>query len=132
MARKSYRRHRRGGANNLAPNPSSYSSAAGYGMAVNGLGDTQIKNALMTDGTNGKSPSITSVGVQGQNIGLSNQVYKTGGSRGKMSRRKRGGLWGQVINQAVVPLSILGMQQTYGRKRRGGKKTRRHSRRRHH
>jgi len=130
MARKSYRRHRRGGANNLAPNPSSYSSAAGYGVAVNGPVDSQIKNALMTDGSNGQSPSITSVGVQGQNIGLSNQLYKTGGRRGKMSRKKRGGLWGQVINQAIVPFGILGMQQTYGRKKRGGKKTRRNTKRR--
>jgi len=127
MARKSYRRHRRGGS---SPNPSSYSSAASYGMAVNGPVDSQMKNSLMSDGSNGQSQSTISVGVQGQNIGFSNQLYKAGGRRGKMSRKKRGGFWGSVINQAVVPFSILGMQQTYGRKRRGGKKTRRHSNRR--
>jgi len=127
MARKSYRRHRRGGS---SPNPSSYSSATGYGMAVNGPVDSQMKNSLMSDGSNGQSPSTVSVGVQGQNIGYSNQLYKTGGRRGMMSRKKRGGIWGPVINQAIVPFSILGMQQTYGRKKRGGKKTRRNSNRR--
>jgi hypothetical protein len=94
-------------------------------MAVNGPVDSQIKNALMTDGSNGQSPSITSVGVQGQNVGIpQSQLYMKGGRRGKMSRRKRGGFWGQVVNQAIVPFGILGMQQTYGRKRRGGRKTR--------
>jgi hypothetical protein len=50
-------------------------------------------------------------------------------SAGKRSRRKRGGFWGQVINQAVVPLSILGMQQTFKKKRNGRGHTRRHRRR---
>jgi hypothetical protein len=49
-----------------------------------------------------------------------------------MSRKtaRRGGFLGQLVNQAIVPFSILGMQQTYRRKRQGGKKTRRHGRRR--
>jgi hypothetical protein len=46
------------------------------------------------------------------------------------TKSRRGGFLGSLINQAIVPFSILGMQQTYGRKRRGGKKTRRHSNRR--
>uniref|UniRef100_A0A6C0EQ75 Uncharacterized protein n=1 Tax=viral metagenome TaxID=1070528 RepID=A0A6C0EQ75_9ZZZZ len=54
----------------------------------------------------------------------------------KHSRRKRGGFLGSLINQAIVPLSLLGMQQSY-RKKRGGKKTKgrkvkKGSRRRHH
>jgi hypothetical protein len=39
------------------------------------------------------------------------------------SRRKRGGLFGEVLSQAIVPAAILGMQQTY-RKRTGGRRTR--------
>ena len=44
-----------------------------------------------------------------------------------MRRRtsRRGGNLGSLINQAIVPLSILGLQQTY-RKKRGGKHTRKH------
>jgi hypothetical protein len=51
------------------------------------------------------------------------------------SRAKRGGFMGSVINQAVVPLALLGLQQTY--RRRGtvfkgksyGRKSRRRRRR---
>ena len=123
MARKSYRRHsRRHTRGGSAPDPSSYSSGSSYGMAVNGPVDLQIKNSLTTSGSNGQSPSISSVGVQGQNVGIpANQMMK-GGRRGKISRKRRGGLLGPLVNQAVVPLSILGMQQTYGRKKRGGRK----------
>jgi hypothetical protein len=99
-------------------------------MAVNGPVDSQINNSLTTSGSNGQSPSTTSVGVQGQNVGVpSNQLMK-GGRRSKMSNKRRGGFWGHVINQAVVPFSILGMQQTYGRKKRGGRTRKNSSRKR--
>ena len=38
-------------------------------------------------------------------------------SRHSKYSRKRGGFMGSMLNQAVVPLALLGMQQTY--KRRG-------------
>jgi len=40
------------------------------------------------------------------------------------TKSRRGGFLGSLVNEAIVPFGILGMQQTYGRKRRGGKKTR--------
>ncbi len=47
-----------------------------------------------------------------------------------MSRRtksRRGGFLASLINQAIVPFGILGLQQTYGRKKKyGGKHTRKH------
>lgn len=45
-------------------------------------------------------------------------------SRRTISRSRRGGFLGSLINTAIVPLSILGMQQTYRKKKRGGKHTR--------
>jgi hypothetical protein len=124
MARKSsYRRksHRHGrkhrGGN--APNPSSYSSATTYGGVVNGSMDSQFNRVF---GNGGNSNIIT--GAQGQNSGIPATLAQRAGSR-----KKRGGFWGEVINQAVVPFGILGLQQTYGRKRSGGRKT--HRRRRH-
>jgi len=39
--------------------------------------------------------------------------------------KKHGGFLGQIINQAIVPFGLLGAQQTYRRKRSGGK-TRKH------
>ena len=32
-------------------------------------------------------------------------------------RTRRGGFWGEVINQAIAPLAILGMQQTYKKRK---------------
>ena len=51
--------------------------------------------------------------------------------RGRISKKIRGGFIGSVINQAVVPLALLGLQQTYGRRRNGmkGNTFRRKSRR---
>ena len=109
MARKSFRsrsrshrRRHRGG--------SSYSSASSYGMSVNGSMNDQF-DRVMNDG----SSSNTIIGAQGQRAG---------------SRRKskRGGFWGQVINQAVVPFGILGMQQTYNKRNHNNGKTHRRRR----
>jgi hypothetical protein len=123
--RKSHRRGRkhRGGA---APNPSSYSSASTYGMAVNGTGDSQFDRVFSQSGMDGRFQSNTIVGAQGQNLGLPPTLAQKAGGR---RRSKKGGFWGEVINQAVVPFGILGLQQTYGKKRHSGGKTRR--RRRH-
>jgi hypothetical protein len=75
-------------------------------------------------GNGGNSNIIT--GAQGQNSGLPPTVAQKAGGR---RRSKKGGFWGEVINQAIVPFGILGLQQTYRRKRHTGGKTRR--RRRH-
>lgn len=106
-------RHRRssglaGGAG--APNPSSYSSASTYQMAVNGTANDQYNRVFNVAGPDGSTQSNAIVGLQGQRAG-----------RRRSRRHKRGGFWGEVINQAVVPVSLLAMQQRYGkRSRRGG------------
>lgn len=116
-SRRHVRKHRGGN----APNPSSYSSASSYGMAVNGSGDSQFNRVF---GNGGNSNIIT--GVQGQNAGIPPSLAQRAGGKRKS---KRGGFWGEVINQAVVPFGILGLQQTYRRKRHNGGKS--HRRRRH-
>ena len=99
------RRSMRGGVN--APNVGSYSDTSSWGMAVNGSGDSQYARTF--DNTT-PGPAVYS-SVQGQ---------KAGGKKGK-----KGGFWGQIINQAIVPFSIFGMQQTYRRKNGGGTKKKR-------
>jgi hypothetical protein len=123
--RKSHRRGRkhRGGS---APNPASYSSASTYGMAVNGTGDSQFDRVFNQGGMDGRFQSNVIVGAQGQNLGIPPTLAQKAGGRSK-----RGGFWGEVINQAIVPFGILGLQQTYGRKRHNGGKTRRRRRRRY-
>ena len=108
------RRKRTGGkrGGSSAPDPSSYASGATYGLAVNGTSNSQFDRVMNQGGPSGTQTN-TIVGLQGQKAGR----------RGR-SRGRRGGYWGSVLNQAVVPFSILAAQQTY-RKKRGGNKTRR-------
>jgi hypothetical protein len=42
----------------------------------------------------------------------------------RKTKSRRGGFLGSLINTAIVPFSILGMQQTYRKKSHGGKRTR--------
>jgi hypothetical protein len=116
MARKgSYRRksHRHG----RKHRGGSYSSASTYGSFVNGSGDSQFNRVF---GPNGSGGQYT--GVQGQNAGLPATLAQHAGGK-RLS--KKGGFWGSIINKAVVPFGILGLQQAYSRKRHGGRKTRR-------
>ena len=131
--RKSHRRSRRsrrqrGGTGN-APSSSSYSSASTYGMAVNGTGGSQFDRVFNQNGPDAGTQSNAIVGVQGQHDGIK-PMWKQGGGkrRRRSSKSRKGGFFGEVINRAIVPLSILGMQQTYGRKK-GGIKSRTYRRR---
>jgi len=110
--RRSHGMRRRGGFSGAA-NPASYSSAASFALATLGDTNTQYRNVY---GMHAKHHPNAVQGLQSQ----------WAGKRGRRSSKKRGGMWGQVINQAVVPFGLLGMQQSYGKKRRGG--TRRHRR----
>ncbi len=111
-----------------------YTSASTYGSYVNGSGNSQFARTFDTTGEYGARVGSEYVGAQGQwshqpgtpnaqNLAL---VQSAGRRKGKRSRR--GGLWGEVINQAVVPFALLGMQQTYRRKKGGRKGTRKHRR----
>lgn len=105
--RSGKKRSMRGGMD--APNPGSYTSAAGYGLAVNGTGPEQFARTFEGPGS---GPGIYK-SVQGVSVG------------GGRKRSKKGGFWGEIISQALVPFSILGMQQTYRRNKHGGKRTKR-------
>jgi hypothetical protein len=120
------RRHRvkRGGSGN-------YSSASSYGSYVNGSGNSQFARTFDQTGPFANRFGTDYVGAQGQWAKQPNQPTQQDlsliQSAGR-SRRKRGGLWGQVINQAVVPFGLLGLQQSYRRHKRGGKRTRKYRR----
>ena len=112
-----------------------YSSVSTYGSYVNGSGPSQFARTFDQTGPYGARVGSEYVGAQGQwstqpgtpsaqNLSL----IQSAGKRRSRSRSRKGGLWGEVINQAIVPLSILGMQQTFRRKKHGGKT---HKRRRH-
>lgn len=121
--RRTHRRRHRGG---NAPNPSSYNSAASYGMAVNGTGDAQYNRVFDIQGPDGMNQSNAIVGAQGQRAGTRQKGGNWAKIGGKTRRRsRRGGMWGHIINQAIVPATLLGLQQRYGRKRSSKMRTRR-------
>jgi hypothetical protein len=120
--RHSNRRSKKGGY--PAANPSSYSSATTYGMAVNGTGNSQYNRVFSNSSPDAQYPSNQSVGVQGQNLGYKDSVLTNLNQKAGSRRKKRGGFWGQIINQALVPFGILGMQQTYKKRKYVGGKSR--------
>jgi hypothetical protein len=114
------RRHRmRGG----------YSSASTYGDYVNGNENVQFDRVFSQSGPYASVPGNMSIGAQGQNANMAGMpnanslaLIQNAGSR--HSRKRRGGFLGEVINQALVPASLLTMQQTYKRNKsqKAGKK----------
>ena len=111
-----------------------YTSASTYGSYVNGSGDSQFARTFDSTGPYADRAGSEYVGAQGQNANQfgtpSAQNLSLIQSAGKRRRSRRGGFLelGGVINQAIVPFSILGMQQTYRKKSHGGRRTRRHRR----
>lgn len=123
MAKHS-RRHRR----SRRMSGGSYSSAASYGQYVNGSGSSQWNRTMEQGGEYGNVPGNTIIGAQGQNVPPVSQM-PTGAQLALVQkagkRHRKGGFIGEVINQAIVPFGLLGMQQNYRRGKRGGKTRRR-------
>lgn len=121
--RHRYSRKHRGG-------NGSYTSAASYQEYVNGTSVNDQVNRTFGESVSNNGNLI--IGAQGQNATMSgipsNEQLSLVQSAGK-SRKRRGGVWGSVINQAIVPFSILGLQQSYKKHKKGGRKTKRHRRR---
>jgi len=109
-----------------------YTSGSTYGSYVNGSGDSQFARTFDATGPYASRVGAEYVGAQGQNVQQSGvptaQNLALIQSAGKRRRSRRGGFFGEVINQAIVPFGLLGLQQTYRKKRTGGRKTRRHRR----
>ena len=132
MAHKRRHSHRKRGSRRMRGG--SYTSGSTYGSYVNGTGDQQFARTFDTTGPYAARVGAEYVGAQGQNSqqfgSPSAQNLSLIQSAGKRRRSRRGGFLelGSVINQAIVPFSILGMQQTYRKKSHGGRRTRRHRR----
>ena len=140
---RTQRRSQRGGA--WGPYPDS-----AWGFQLNNLGNgwTQFMNSLSVQpGQNlGTSQSNDIVPIKNINAQDTTKMI-TGGKkhrhkRHKMrqmqqargqSRGKKGGYFGAVVEQAAVPLALLGMQQAYGKRhtRRSGMSRKRSMTRRH-
>ena len=114
MTHKKYRT-RKGGNVGTTVN---YGNASNW--MLNTVGDANKQYSDVFD-IGSKTPGNAIISLDGK--------HHAGGSRRKRRhrvRRSRGGNWGSVLNQAVVPFGLLGIQQSYRRKKRGGKHTKRH------
>jgi len=141
--RMSSRRHRRGrrmmkgGYSGNGPfSPATFTSngngATAYESATVGTFTQQMQNSdspamAMSNGLDYKNinPYINSAAEQGS------ALIQNGGKRHKNQQFQRGGVWNQMIGEAVAPLVLLGLQQYYGprsKSNRGskGKRTRRY------
>jgi hypothetical protein len=111
----------------------SYTSASTYGSYVNGSPDSQFARTFDQSGPYGARTGSEYVGAQGQwshqpNTPSTEQLNLVQSAGKRRRKSKRGGFFGEIINQAVVPFGLLGLQQTYRKKTRGGRKTRRRRR----
>jgi hypothetical protein len=118
---KRHSRTQKGG--DLAGNPA---SAWGWTLGTVGDGMTQIMNSLtLQPGQNAATAQSNNLVPIG-NINASNPSemlnLKMGGGakrrRRRRSKRSRGGSWGAVLSQGAVPLTLLGAQQMFGRRRK--------------
>lgn len=121
---KRTRGNRRTCGNRRTQKGGNYSSAATYGLAVNGTGPEQYARTFSMDSQYAGRFGSEYVGAQGQSATQpstpTSEQLALVQSAGK--RRKKGGFLGPIISQAIVPATILGMQQTYGRKKHYGSK----------
>ena len=102
-------------------------SAWEYVQNMFGNGTTQFDNSLVV------KPGQT---YEQQNSNVIQQARQNGGRRSRKGkgRSKKGGMWGEIISQAVVPFGLVGLQNKFGNRMRSkkyrGSKSRRFSRRR--
>ena len=91
--------------------------------SVGGGGAAGYVNRIAGSSTNGQLDRTFSGNQNGNALILTNGK-SVGGTRRKGRKNKRGGQWSQILNQAIVPASILALQQSYRRRvSKGGKRT---------
>ena len=123
------RRRQRGGSaeTQAAPAPAPYSDGASYVYSNYGDLSTQWNNVFGPQSTSTMGNEIVNLNHP-QMVQAS--VPQGGGRRRRGSRKgKRGGFFGHVVSQAIVPFGLLALQNKYSRslrhKRGGTRKYRR-------
>ena len=105
--RRKGRRSKRGGA-----------GAAEYVLGQYGTGDAQWDAVFKTG-----NPAFGNQIINQQHPNSVQSMAQKGGKRKSSSRRsKRGGYWGQIINQALVPFGLLGLQNAYAKRTKKNRK----------
>lgn len=105
-----------------------YTSAASYESSILGNENQQYGRVFDIGGPNNSQSNAIMANESSGSLGY--LPYQRAGrkSRRKSTRRhKRGGFLGSVLNQAIVPFGLVGLNQYYGKRR--GSKTRKMRRR---
>jgi len=125
MARKNSRRNSR--RNSRKQRGGNYTSGSTYGMYVNGPGPAQFDRTFSATGQYANRVGSEYVGAQGQGSTQPNTASASNlaliQSAGRRRRKRKGGFVGAVLGEAIVPATILALQQTYRRKNNGFNKT---------
>ena len=111
---KSKSRSQKGG------NQGAYPDSA-WGFQLNNVGDAWSQFTRVMGSTN------TSNAITAAHPAAPVAPTQKGGKR----RAKKGGYWGAVLEQAIVPLTLLGLQQSVGTRRNNGARRNKTFRRRH-
>ena len=125
MKRGTMKRQRGGSATNAAPvSVDNSDSGWNYTMKTVGDGWTQMMNSLTLNPAQSPAAAASTalVPIANPNANVPN-LYKGGRKRGVKGRGRRGGILGvgAVLEQAIVPLGLFGLQHTYGKNRRSHK-----------
>ena len=116
MRMKTHRRGRRGGdASNWVGDNFGYTAEQQF---MNTFGNNGYGNSGAQIPTVPGAPAVGPNNIPQGTINPNRLVPQFGGKR----RRKRGGYWGQVLEAALVPFGLLGLQNAYGRRTRKNRK----------
>ena len=112
------------------PQTVDYGSASGYALNIVGNGEVQTQNAFGSNNTGNSLRSVDGLysvgGSRKKSRHYRHKKNKYGNKYGKKYGKKyskKGGNWGSVLGQAAVPFTLLGLQQTYGKKNMYNNKT---------
>ena len=104
-------------------------SAWSYVYNTVGDGYTQFRNALtLQPGQNLGTINSNDIEPRSNINAQNNEGYPSKSDlnliqKAGSKRKRKGGNYGAIVNQALAPLTLLALQQGYSRRKRGSKKT---------
>lgn len=89
--------------------------ASTYELKMYGNGQQQWDNVFK------QVPGVSNNGFPANSNAIRTLSGQVAGSRRKRNggtRKRRGGFWGQIINQAIVPFGLVALNNKYGKMRK--------------
>ena len=120
-ASKKHRNHKR------KSSRGGYSSAASYEQSILGNENQQYARVFDIGGPNNSQSNAIMANESSGSLGYlpyqrAGKKNRRKGTRKSSRRHKKGGFLGSIVNQAIVPFGLVGLNQYYGKRR--GTKTR--------